>query len=76
MTGLLAKKFLGRSSSVMGSTGMTGKSSGAGMCVTPKVCHSTTSVFSMDSLPSPIHSGRPGDGSPDVWGTWRPAGQS
>lgn len=76
MTGLLVKKFRGRSSSVIGSAGMTGKSSGAGMCVTPKVCQRTMSVLSMDSVPSPIHSGRPRDGSPEVCGTWRPAGQS
>lgn len=66
MTGLLAKKFRGRRRSVIGSAGMTGKSSGAGICVTPNVCQRTTSVFSMDSLPSPIHSGRPRDGSPEV----------
>ncbi|MDB5910648.1 MAG: hypothetical protein JWP34_4762 [Massilia sp.] len=75
MTGLDVKKFLGRSSSVMGSAGMTGKSSGAGMCVTPKVCQSTMSSSSTDSVPSPIHSGKPREGSPDVWGTCLPAGK-
>jgi len=75
-TGLLVKKLRGRNNSVIGSTGMTGKSSGAGMWVTPKVCHSTTSVLSTDPVPSPTHSGKPSDGSPDVCGTWRPAGQS
>lgn len=52
-----------------------GKSSGVGKCVTPKVCQSTTSVLSR--LPcgsAEIHSGMPFDGSPEVCGTWRPAG--
>src|SRR5688572_24348520 len=76
MTGLFVKKFRGRRRSVIGSTGMTGKSSGEGMCVTPKVCQRTMSVLVVDVLPSPIHSGIPREGSPEVWGTWRPAGQS
>lgn len=76
MTGLLLKKFRGRSRSVMGSAGITGKSSGEGMCVTPKVCHRTMSVLSMEVVPSPIHSVMPALGSPEVWGTWRPAGHS
>ncbi|KAL1878029.1 hypothetical protein VTK73DRAFT_8253 [Phialemonium thermophilum] len=45
---------------------MTGKSSGAGICTTPNVCHSTTSSSSTVSVPSPIHSGKPRDGSPLV----------
>ena len=64
------KKFLGLRRSVIGSAGMTGKSSGDGKCVIPKVCHKTISVFSILSLAwASIHSGRPRDGSPDVWGT-------
>lgn len=41
----------------------------------PKVCQSTMSAFAMrsDGLAS-IHAGRPAEGSPEVWGTWRPAG--
>jgi hypothetical protein len=76
MTGLFVKKCLGRSSRVRGSAGMMGKSSGAGKCVRPNVCQRTISVSSIDSEPSPIHSANPSDGWPEVWGTWRPAGQS
>jgi hypothetical protein len=50
----------------MGSAGMTGKSSGEGKCVMPKVCQSTMSVLSMDASSLAIHSGMPRDGSPDV----------
>ena len=75
MHGLRVKKLRGRSKSVMGSAGMTGKSSGAGKWVRPKVCQSTTSVLSMDSDGlAPIQAGRPAEGSPEVCGTWRPAG--
>lgn len=56
-------------------THITGKSSGAGKCVSPNVCQSTTSVFTIDSEGfAAIQAGRPSDGSPLVWGTWRPAG--
>jgi hypothetical protein len=41
MTGLLVKKLRGRNNSVMGSAGMTGKSSGAGKCDKPQLCQST-----------------------------------
>jgi hypothetical protein len=58
----------------MGSAGMIGKSSGAGKWVSPKVCQRTTSVLSMEASPLAIHSGIPFEGSPDVCGTWRPAG--
>jgi hypothetical protein len=59
----------------MGSAGMTGKSSGAGKCVMPNVCQSTTSVFSRFAVGfDAIHAGMPWEGSPDVCGTWRPAG--
>ena len=47
--GFFRKKFRGLSSNVIGSAGMTGKSSGDGKCVMPNVCHSTISVFSMFS---------------------------
>jgi len=68
--GFFVKKFLGLNDSVIGSAGMTGKSSGDGKCVIPKVCQRTISVLSIDSLPcSAIHAGRPCEGSPDVWGT-------
>jgi hypothetical protein len=59
----------------MGSAGMTGKSSGAGKCVMPNVCQRTMSVLSIEASPFAIHSGMPREGSPDVWGTWRPAGR-
>lgn len=55
---------------VIGSAGMTGKSSGDGKCVRPKVCHSTTSALSRLALGSAaIQAGRPWEGSPEVWGT-------
>jgi hypothetical protein len=66
MTGFPAKKFLGLSSSVMGSAGMTGKSSGEGKCVTPKVCQSTMSVLSMLSVPAPIQDSMPRGVEPEV----------
>lgn len=73
--GFLRKKFLGLSSTVMGSAGMIGKSSGAGKCVKPNVCQRTTSLLAMDAVGfAAIQAGRPADGSPLVWGTWRPAG--
>ena len=59
----------------MGSAGITGKSSGAGKCVMPKVCQSTTSVLSIEASPLAIHSGIPREGSPEVCGTCRPAGR-
>lgn len=62
---------------VMGSAGITGKSSGEGKCVRPKVCQSTTSWLStLASGSAAIQAGRPWEGSPEVWGTWRPAGWS
>lgn len=71
------KKLRGRSSNVMGSAGMTGKSSGLGKCVMPNVCHRTTSVFSRFAVGlASIQAGMPWEGSPEVWGTWRPAGWS
>lgn len=73
--GFLLKKCRGRSKSDMGSAGMTGKSSGAGKCVMPKVCQRTTSVLSMESeAVAAIQAGRPCEGVPLVCGTWRPAG--
>ena len=62
---------------VIGSAGITGKSSGEGKCVRPKVCHNTTSSLSRlaDGL-AEIQAGRPWEGSPEVCGTWRPAGWS
>jgi hypothetical protein len=73
--GFLTKKFLGRSRSVIGSAGMTGKSSGLGKWTMPKVCQRTMSVLAMFSVGlSEIHLGRPWEGSPEVWGTCRPAG--
>ncbi len=41
--GLRSKKPCGLSTNPQLSTGMTGQSSGRGKCVTPKVCHMTTS---------------------------------
>lgn len=76
MTGLCVKKCRGRSSSVTDSTGMMGKSSGEGKWLRPKVCQRTMSSSSTLSDPSPSQSTRPTGVSPDVWGTWRPAGQS
>ena len=62
---------------VIGSAGMTGKSSGDGKCVRPKVCHSTTSSLSRLAVGlAAIQAGKPCEGSPEVWGTWRPAGWS
>jgi hypothetical protein len=60
----------------MGSAGMMGKSSGLGKWVRPNVCQRTTSVLSIEALgpACSIHMGRPWEGSPEVWGTWRPAG--
>ena len=66
MTGLFVKKFRGRSKTVIGSAGMMGKSSGDGKCTRPNVCHRTMSSLSMDSVPSPIHSGRPTSVAPEV----------
>jgi len=40
------------------------------------VCQTTMSSSSIFALPSAIHSGRPRDGSPEVWQTCRPAGLS
>lgn len=61
------KKFLGLNNNVIGSAGMTGKSSGDGKCVIPKVCQSTTSVLTMLALGlAAIQAGRPSDGSPEV----------
>src|SRR6266480_1092444 len=40
----------------------------------PNVCHRTTSVFSILTSPSAIHSGKPLEGSPEVCGTCLPAG--
>lgn len=62
---------------VIGSAGITGKSSGEGKCVRPKVCHNTTSSLSRlaEGL-AEIQAGRPWEGSPEVCGTWRPAGWS
>lgn len=54
----------------MGSAGMIGKSSGLGKCVSPNVCHRTTSVFSRLVLGfAAIQAGRPCEGVPEVWGT-------
>jgi hypothetical protein len=52
---------------VIGSAGITGKSSGEGKCVSPKVCHSTTSSLSRfaEGL-AEIQAGRPWEGSPEV----------
>lgn len=87
--GFLSKKFLGLSNTFMLSVGMTGKSSGAGKWVRPKVCQRTRSVLSMEEWEvAAIQSvrveflllGVVGEvgvgvgGSPEVWGTCRPAG--
>lgn len=65
--GFLSKKFLGRSNNVMGSAGMTGKSSGEGKCVMPKVCQRTTSVSAILAVGDvSIHSGIPREGVPEV----------
>lgn len=67
----------GRTHTVIGSAGMTGKSSGEGKCVRPKVCHSTTSSLSRFAEGfAAIQAGSPWEGSPEVCGTWRPAGCS
>lgn len=74
------KKFLGLSNTVIGSAGMIGKSSGDGKWVRPKVCQRTMSVLSIlledddEASASSIQAGRPAEGSPEVWGTCRPAG--
>lgn len=66
-----------RTYTVIGSAGMTGKSSGDGKCVSPNVCQSTTSSLSrFASGSAAIQAGRPWEGSPEVCGTWRPAGWS
>jgi hypothetical protein len=65
--GFRVKKLRGLRSSVIGSAGMTGKSSGLGKCVIPKVCQSTTSVLTKLAVGfDSIHAGIPCDGSPDV----------
>jgi hypothetical protein len=65
--GLRVKKLRGLRSSVIGSAGMTGKSSGLGKCVMPKVCHRTTSALTRLAVGSAsIHAGMPCEGSPDV----------
>jgi hypothetical protein len=48
--GFLTKKFLGLNNTVIGSAGMTGKSSGDGKCVMPNVCQRTTSSFTRFSV--------------------------
>lgn len=45
MPGLASKKLTGLRWKPTVSTGMTGQSSSRGTCVTPKLCHTTTSAF-------------------------------
>lgn len=54
-TGFSVKKFLGLNINSKISVGMTGKSSGAGKWVIPKVWKKRMSEFSIVSVPSPIH---------------------
>lgn len=48
IAGFWSKKPVGFSEKPVYSTGITGQSSGCGTCVTPNVCQTTTSVFSIE----------------------------
>lgn len=76
--GFRSKKFLGLNSTLTGSAGIIGQSSGLGTCVKPNVCQSTTScssiVLSGSSAIHAIKSAFCALGSPLVCGTCRPAG--